>query len=398
MVQRVSTVAFEGIEARAVDVQVQVAPGLPAFNIVGLPDKAVSEAKERVRAALVASGLALPARRITINLAPADLPKEGSHYDLPIALGLMAAIGAMPHDALSGFTVLGELGLDGSIAAVAGALPAAIGANSRSEGLICPAACGPEAAWASPEMEIIAPSSLIQLANHFKGTQVLTRPKPGIRAESRGRDARPRRHQGPGERQARARGRRRRRPQPADDRPARLRQVDAGGAAADHPADAVAGRAARSVDDRLGRRRDRKRRADQQAAVPLAASFRLDAGAGRRRLARAAGRGLARASRRAVPRRAAGIPAAGARRAAPAARNRRGRDRARQPPRHLSGALHAGRGDEPVPLRPRRPIRALPAGAGRTRAAPPSTRPGCRGRCSTASISTSRCRPSPPPT
>jgi magnesium chelatase family protein len=186
MVQRVSTVAFEGIEARAVDVQVQVAPGLPAFNIVGLPDKAVSEAKERVRAALVASGLALPARRITINLAPADLPKEGSHYDLPIALGLMAAIGAVPHDALAGFTVLGELGLDGSIAAVAGALPAAIGANSRSEGLICPAACGPEAAWASPEMEIVAPSSLIQLANHFKGTQVLVRPRPGIRAETQG--------------------------------------------------------------------------------------------------------------------------------------------------------------------------------------------------------------------
>ena len=181
MVQRVSTVAFEGIEARAVDVQVQVAPGLPAFNIVGLPDKAVSEAKERVRAALIASGLALPARRITINLAPADLPKEGSHYDLPIALGLMAAIGAVPHDALAGFTVLGELGLDGAIAAVAGCLPAAIGANARNEGLICPASCGPEAAWASPEMEIVAAASLIQLANHFKGTQVLTRPKPGIR-------------------------------------------------------------------------------------------------------------------------------------------------------------------------------------------------------------------------
>ena len=110
MVQRVATVAFEGIEARAVDVQVQVAPGLPAFNIVGLPDKAVAEARERVRAALVASGLALPARRITVNLAPADLPKEGSHYDLPIALGLMAAIGAIPADALAGFTVLGELG------------------------------------------------------------------------------------------------------------------------------------------------------------------------------------------------------------------------------------------------------------------------------------------------
>jgi magnesium chelatase family protein len=181
MVQRVATVAFEGIEARAVDVQVQVAPGLPAFNVVGLPDKAVSEARERVRAALIASGLALPARRITVNLAPADLPKEGSHYDLPIALGLMAAIGAIPSDALSGFTVLGELGLDGSIAAVAGVLPAAIGANARGEGLICPAPCGPEAAWASPEMEIIAASSLIQLANHFRGTQVLSRPQPKIR-------------------------------------------------------------------------------------------------------------------------------------------------------------------------------------------------------------------------
>jgi magnesium chelatase family protein len=181
MVQRVATVAFEGIEARAVDVQVQVAPGLPAFNVVGLPDKAVSEARERVRSALIASGLALPARRITVNMAPADLPKEGSHYDLPIALGLMAAIGAIPSDALSGFTVLGELGLDGSIAPVAGVLPAAIGANARSEGLICPATCGPEAAWASPEMEIIAASSLIQLANHFRGTQVLSRPQPKIR-------------------------------------------------------------------------------------------------------------------------------------------------------------------------------------------------------------------------
>jgi magnesium chelatase family protein len=181
MVQRVTTVAFEGIEARAVDVQVQVAPGLPAFIIVGLADKAVSEARERVRAALLASGLALPARRIIVNLAPADLPKEGSHYDLPIALGLMASIGAIPHDAITGYTVLGELGLDGSIAAVAGVLPAAISANARGEGLICPAACGAEAAWASPEIEIVAARSLIQLANHFKGTQVLLRPQPKIR-------------------------------------------------------------------------------------------------------------------------------------------------------------------------------------------------------------------------
>jgi magnesium chelatase family protein len=184
MVQRVATVAFEGIEARNVTVQVQVAPGLPAFNVVGLGDKAVSEARDRVRAALTASGLALPSRRITVNLAPADLPKEGSHYDLPIALGLMAAIGAIPPDALNNHVVLGELALDGAIAPVAGVLPAAISANADEKGLICPAACGPEAAWASPDMEIIAPSSLIQLANHIKGTQVLLRPQPKIRASA----------------------------------------------------------------------------------------------------------------------------------------------------------------------------------------------------------------------
>jgi magnesium chelatase family protein len=181
MVQRVATVAFEGVEARPIDVQVQVAPGLPAFNIVGLPDKAVSEARERVRAALIASGLALPARRITINLAPADLPKEGSHYDLPIALGLMAAIGAIPSDATQGFMVVGELGLDGSLAPVSGVLPAAVAANERDLGLICPAACGAEAAWASPDMEIVAPRSLLQLVNHLRGTQVLNRPTPKIR-------------------------------------------------------------------------------------------------------------------------------------------------------------------------------------------------------------------------
>jgi magnesium chelatase family protein len=180
MVTRVATVAFEGIEARAVDVQVQIAPGNVVFTLVGLPDKAVAESRERVRAALIASGLALPAKRITVNLAPADLPKEGSHYDLPIALGIMAAIGAIPEDALDGFTVLGELALDGTITAVSGVLPAAIGANARGQGLICPAASGPEAAWASSETAIIAPRSLIQLANHFKGTQVLSRPIPAV--------------------------------------------------------------------------------------------------------------------------------------------------------------------------------------------------------------------------
>jgi magnesium chelatase family protein len=180
MVTRVSTVAFEGIEARAVDVQVQISAGAVAFTIVGLPDKAVAESRERVRSALIASGLALPAKRITVNLAPADLPKEGSHYDLPIALCVMGAIGAIPADALNGFTVLGELALDGSITTVAGALPAAMAAYEREHGLICPEACGSEAAWAGSDIEILAPRSLIQLANHFKGTQVLARPEPAI--------------------------------------------------------------------------------------------------------------------------------------------------------------------------------------------------------------------------
>lgn len=180
MVVRVTTVAFEGIEARTVDVQVQVTSGNVVFVLVGLPDKAVAESRERVRAALIASGLALPAKRITVNLAPADLPKEGSHYDLPIALGIMAAIGAIPPDALEGFTVLGELALDGTLTAVNGVLPAAIAANARGHGLICPAPCGAEAAWAASDLEILAPRSLIQLANHFKGTQVMARPEPAV--------------------------------------------------------------------------------------------------------------------------------------------------------------------------------------------------------------------------
>ena len=182
MAVRVATVAFEGIEARPVDVQVQISNGNVAFSVVGLGDKAVGESRERVRAALIASGLAMPARRVTVNLAPADMPKEGRPYDLPIALALMAAIGALPSDALEGYTVLGELALDGSITAVAGCLPAAVAANARGHGLICPAACGAEAAWASSEIDIIAPRSLIQLANHFKGTQVLSRPAPAVRA------------------------------------------------------------------------------------------------------------------------------------------------------------------------------------------------------------------------
>ena len=170
MVARVSTVAFQGIEGVPVDVQVMVAPGKPGMQIVGLPDKAVAESRERVQAALHASGLSLPPKKITVNLAPADLPKEGSHFDLPIALGLMAALGAIPGDALSGYLVIGELNLDGTIAPIAGALPAAISANAVDKGLICPADSGAEAAWAGAELDILAPRSLIGLANHFAFT------------------------------------------------------------------------------------------------------------------------------------------------------------------------------------------------------------------------------------
>ncbi|MCO6187349.1 YifB family Mg chelatase-like AAA ATPase [Rhizobium sp. L1K21] len=181
MVSRVATVAFHGIEGVPVDVQVMVAPGNVGMHIVGLPDKAVAESRERVQAALHASGLSLPGKKVTINLAPADLPKEGSHYDLAIALGLMAALGAIPADALQDFAVVGELNLDGTIAAVAGALPAAIAANAMGKGLICPAASGAEAAWAGDGIDILAPRSLIALANHFRGTQVLSRPEPAVR-------------------------------------------------------------------------------------------------------------------------------------------------------------------------------------------------------------------------
>ena len=184
MVARINTVAFEGAEARRVDVQVQVtSAGRQFFNIVGLADKAVAESRERVRSAFAALGMSLPGKRITVNLAPADLPKEGAHYDLPIALGLLAAVGAVPVDAIEGYVAIGELSLDGTITRVPGALPAAVLANSEDLGLICPEPNGAEAAWAG-DLPLLAPQNLIQLINHFKGTQILSRPEPGEMLES----------------------------------------------------------------------------------------------------------------------------------------------------------------------------------------------------------------------
>jgi len=179
MIGRVATVAFQGIDVVPVDVQVQMSSGMPKFMIVGLADKAVGESRERVRGALASIGLSLPQKHITVNLAPADLAKEGSHFDLPIALALLAAMGVLPADALDGYTVLGELSLDGGIAPVAGVLPAAIGAAAQSHGIVCPEATGGEAAWAGG-IAVLAPPTLLALINHLRGAQVLTPPTPRI--------------------------------------------------------------------------------------------------------------------------------------------------------------------------------------------------------------------------
>ncbi|MDF2094887.1 YifB family Mg chelatase-like AAA ATPase [Aquibaculum arenosum] len=179
MVARVATVAFQGIEVVEVDVQVRLHPGLANFLIVGLADKAVGESRERVSGALASLGLSLPQKRIVVNLAPADLAKEGSHFDLPIAVGLLAAMGVLPPDEMAGFLALGELSLDGRMNPVAGVLPAALHASAQGRGLICPQAQGGEAAWAQG-IEVLAPNDLLALVNHVKGSQVLTPPEPAV--------------------------------------------------------------------------------------------------------------------------------------------------------------------------------------------------------------------------
>lgn len=176
MLARINTVTFNGLEVLNVDLQVQISSGMPAFSIVGLPDKSIAESRERVRAALNSLGLSVPAKRITINLAPADLLKEGAHFDLPVALGLLAGMGIIPQEEISRYVVLGELSLDGAILPVNGALPVAIKANAQNLGLICPEAQGAEAAWSGLK-DIIAASSLLALINHFKGAQIIPAPK-----------------------------------------------------------------------------------------------------------------------------------------------------------------------------------------------------------------------------
>ncbi len=178
MVARAFTVAFEGVEARMVEVQCALSPGQPAFGVVGLPDKAVSEAKERVRSALSSMSIALPAKRITINLAPADLPKEGSHFDLPIALSLLAALGIIPQDEVARVVALGELSLDGRLLPVAGVLPAAMAAADDDRALLCPQGCGAEAAWVDAA-EVLAAASLDEVIGHYTGRALLSPARAG---------------------------------------------------------------------------------------------------------------------------------------------------------------------------------------------------------------------------
>lgn len=176
MLSRISTVAFQGVETTTVEVQVQLSPGLPSFTIVGLADKAVAESRERVRAALFTLGLSLPPKKITVNLAPADLAKEGSHFDVPIALAILMSMGVVGSDAFEGFDALGELALDGSLQPVAGVLPAALHASANERGLICPEPCGAEARWAG-EIDILAAPNLLSLIQHAKGEVVLSAPE-----------------------------------------------------------------------------------------------------------------------------------------------------------------------------------------------------------------------------
>ena len=185
MVTRTYTTAFEGMEGRLVEVQCSVSEGMPAFSVVGLPDKAVSEARDRVRAAFEAMGVMLPAKKVTLNLSPADLPKQGSHYDLPIALALLGELGVLARDVLEGYLAMGELSLDGRLIAIPGALPGAMVAAQEGLAMLCPAKVGAEAAWVGAA-EIYAPDTIARAIDHVSGRKLLPRAEAGEVMQSAG--------------------------------------------------------------------------------------------------------------------------------------------------------------------------------------------------------------------
>ncbi len=281
MTATVATVAYLGLEARAVEVQVQLIPGLPAFHVVGLADKAVAESRERVRGAVAAMGLALPPKRIVVNLSPADIPKEGSHYDLPVALGLLAAMGVVDAEALADYVVVGELGLDARIQPSPGVLLAALHAAAVGKGLICPAAQGSEAAW-SGGIEVLAAPDLLQLLNHLKGHGLLKPPAPGeVEEVTHGPDLKQVKGQETAKRAleiAAAGGHNLLMVGPPG-----LGQVADGELPARHPAAARRGRGAGDEHGAVGRGHARRRPADAQPAVPCAPSLGVHGGADRRR-------------------------------------------------------------------------------------------------------------------
>ena len=177
MVSRIKTFVLSGVKTLDVNVEVKISSGIVAFNIVGLPDKAINEAKERVRSAITSLNLSFPAKRITVNLTPADIEKEGTFLDLPIALGILMEMGIIPQDSVEDYIVMGELSLDGKINYVNGILPATMGVLDKGLGIICPEENGSEALWVGNDINILAPSNLLSLINHLKGTQVLSRPQ-----------------------------------------------------------------------------------------------------------------------------------------------------------------------------------------------------------------------------
>ena len=176
MVAKTKTFSFSGIEANPVDVQVKISSGNSVFSIVGLPDKSVGESKERVRGAITSTGLSWPFEKITVNLAPADLQKEGGHFDLAIAIGIMVEMGVLPQYLIDKYFIMGELSLDGSVNSVSGIISSAITANQMGCGIICPKANGKEAVWAG-DVDIIATPDILSLINHLKGEQILNRPE-----------------------------------------------------------------------------------------------------------------------------------------------------------------------------------------------------------------------------